>query len=233
MHHHAERVDEESEKMNRYHIVFPFLILLLALSFVGGCTIVPIEEVQQIQASEIFDPAAYVDGIWTEQVVPTILEKAQDLPPVLQAMESDLTAAGEQYATVSQSGALNFVVRGQGTVATVDTESRNGTATITVDGYSGPTTVIMQIGPLVRGDSVRDGVGFISFGDFKDQTEFGQVSKELNRRVSEQVLGGLDLATLAGKTVSFDGIFTIRTVNQTTIDLSEITITPVVLDVQD
>lgn len=219
--------------MKRHPIALPILILLLALPFIGGCTIVPIEEVQQIQASETFDPAAYVDGVWTEQVVPTILEKAQDLPTVLQAVESDLTAAGEQYATRSQSGALNFVVRGQGTVATVDTESRNGTAIITVDGYSGPTTVIMQIGPLVRGDSVRDGVGFISFGDFKDQTEFGQVSKELNRRVSDQVLGGLDLATLAGKMVSFDGIFTIRTVNQTNIDLSEITITPVVLEVQE
>lgn len=219
--------------MMRQHIALPLLLLLLALSIAGGCTIVRIEEMAEIQASEEFDPAAYVDGIWGERVVPTILEKAQDLPTVLQAIESDLTAAGEQYATVSQSGAFNFVVRGLGTVAAVNTESRNGKATITVAGYSGPTTIIMQIGPLVRGDSVRDGVGFIGFGDFKDQTEFGQVSKELNRRVADEVLGGLDLEALAGKTVSFDGVFTIRTVNQTNIDLSELTITPVIFDVQE
>jgi predicted lipoprotein len=219
--------------MNRYRIAFFITLALLVLPLIGGCTIVPIAEVQAVKQSETFDPSAYVDGIWDEQVVPAILEKAHDLPTVLQAIETDLTAAGEQYATISQSGALNFVVRGQATVATVDTESRNGTAILTPDGYSGATTIVMQIGPLVRGDSVRDGVGFISFGDFKDQTEFGQVSKELNRRVSEGVLAGIDLTTLAGKSISFDGVFTIRTVNQTNIDLSEITITPVILDVQE
>ncbi len=97
--------------------------------------------------------------------------------------------------------------------------------------YSGKIVTVLQIGPLVRGDGVRDGVGFIKFGDFKDQTEFGQISRELNRRVSEQVLANLDLANLVGKKVSFDGVFTIRTTNQTNIDLSEVVITPVVLTV--
>lgn len=205
---------------------------LLLIGLLSGCTIVPIAEVEQIRASEAFDPVTYVDGIWESQIVPTILEKAVELPPVLTAIESDLTAAGAEFATVSPSGALNFVVRGQGTVASVDTDSRNGTAVIQVNGYSGLATIVLQIGPLVRGDSVRDGVGFIKFGDFKDQTEFGQVSKELNRRVTKAVIGDLDLTTLVGKQVTFDGVFTIRTTNQTSIDLSEVVITPVVLDVE-
>ena len=175
---------------------------LLLIGLLSGCTIVPIEQAEQVKQREAFDPVTYVDGIWESQIVPTILEKAVELPPVLTAIESDLTAAGAEFATVSPSGALNFVVRGQGTVASVDTASRNGTAVIQIAGYNGPTTILLQIGPLVRGDGVRDGVGFIKFGDFKDQTEFGQVSKELNRRV---------------------------TTNQTSIDLSEVVITPVVL----
>lgn len=208
-------------------------LLLLMLSLLSGCTIVSIEEVQQVKASEAFDPVRVVDGIWESQVIPTIKEKAAnaDLATVLTAIEANLTDAGNQYATISQSGGLNFVVHGQGTVQAVNTESRNGTAELQIDGYSGSTKISLQIGPLVRGDGVRDGVGFIKFGDFKDQTEFGQVSKELNRRVSENVLAGLDLATLAGKKLSFDGVFTIRTTNQTNIDLSEVVITPVVLTV--
>ena len=205
---------------------------LLFIGLLSACTIVPIEQAEQVKQSETFDPVTYVDGIWASQIVPTILEKAVELPPVLTAIESDLTAAGTEFVTVSPSGALNFVVRGQGTVASVDTASRNGTAVIQVNGYSGPATIVLQIGPLVRGDAVRDGVGFIKFGDFKDQTEFGQVSKELNRRVTEAVIGALDLTTLVGKQVTFDGVFTIRTTNQTSIDLSEVVITPVVLDVE-
>ena len=209
-----------------------FGCVLLLIGLFSACTIVPIEQAEQVKQREAFDPVTYVDGIWESQIVPTILEKAVELPPVLTAIESDLTAAGAEFATVSPSGALNFVVRGQGTVASVDTASRNGTAVIQVDGYSGPATILLQIGPLVRGDGVRDGVGFIKFGDFKDQTEFGQVSKELNRRVTAAVIGDLDLTTLVGKQVTFDGVFTIRTTNQTNIDLSEVVITPVVLAVE-
>ncbi len=124
-----------------------FLLLGLLLA---ACTIVPIEEMAQIQQSEVFDPVTYVDGIWENQVVPIIQEKAQDLPTVLGAIESNLTQAGDQYATISQSGALNFVVKGQGTVTEVSTESRNGTAVLQIDGYDGP--VVQHVGEL--GDGV-------------------------------------------------------------------------------
>ncbi len=209
------------------------LFAVLLMSLLSGCTIVSIEEAQKVAQSEAFDPVGVVDQIWESQVVPTISEKAAnaDLPTVLSAIEASLNDAGAKYATISQSGGLTFVVHGQGTVQSVNTESRNGTATLQIDGYSGKIVTVLQIGPLVRGDGVRDGVGFIKFGDFKDQTEFGQISRELNRRVSEQVLAKLDLANLVGKKVSFDGVFTIRTTNQTNIDLSEVVITPVVLTV--
>ncbi len=209
------------------------LFAVLLMSLLSGCTIVSIEEAQKVAQSEAFDPVGVVDQIWESQVVPAISEKAAnaDLPTVLSAIEANLNDAGAKYATISQSGGLNFVVHGQGTVQSVNTESRNGTATLQIDGYSGKIVTVLQIGPLVRGDGVRDGVGFIKFGDFKDQTEFGQISRELNRRVSEQVLANLDLANLVGKKVSFDGVFTIRTTNQTNIDLSEVVITPVVLTV--
>ena len=209
------------------------LFAVLLMSLLSGCTIVSIEEAQKVAQSEAFDPVGVVDQIWESQVVPTISEKAAnaDLPTVLSAIETNLNDAGAKYATISQSGGLNFVVHGQGTVQSVNTESRNGTATLQIDDYSGKIVTVLQIGPLVRGDGVRDGVGFIKFGDFKDQTEFGQISRELNRRVSEQVLAKLDLANLVGKKVSFDGVFTIRTTNQTNIDLSEVVITPVVLTV--
>lgn len=209
------------------------LFAVLLMSLLSGCTIVSIEEAQKVAQSEAFDPVGVVDQIWESQVVPAISEKAAnaDLPTVLSAIEANLNDAGAKYATISQSGGLNFVVHGQGTVQSVNTESRNGTATLQIDDYSGKIVTVLQIGPLVRGDGVRDGVGFIKFGDFKDQTEFGQISRELNRRVSEQVLAKLDLANLVGKKVSFDGVFTIRTTNQTNIDLSEVVITPVVLTV--
>lgn len=204
---------------------------LAASLLLAACTIVPIAEVEEARASERFSAVAFVDSIWAEQVLPAFTDQAHPLAEVLDALEEDLEQAGTQYG-LSVGGAYNFMVRGSGEVTAVDTESRNGVMTVALDGYSGPTEVILQIGPLVRGNAIRDSVGFISFGQFRDQTEFGQVSKELNTRVSQEVLSNLDPASLAGKRVNFVGAFTISVMNQTNIDLSEITVTPVELAVE-
>jgi predicted lipoprotein len=212
--------------MNKKTIWLGLLVILV----LSGCKIVPIEEMEQIQQSEEFDPVTYVDGIWESQVIPTLVESAVDLPLVLTDIQADLDAAGEDHA-VAVSGGYNFPVKGTGTIISVDDESRNGTAVLQLDDYDGPMTVIVQVGPLIRGDAIRDGVGFISFGDFREQTEFGQVSRELNNRVSSDVIGERDLKALEGKQLDFSGVFTVRTTNQTNIDLSEITITPITFDV--
>ena len=55
-----------------------------------------------------------------------------------------------------------------GKVIAVDDKSRVGTLTLELDGYDGPITVKLYIGPRIPSDetAVRDAVGFINFGDF-------------------------------------------------------------------
>ncbi len=206
------------------------LLLVITALLLSACTIVPIEEVEAQAKSEEFDPAAYVDGVWASQVQPAIVENSVDLPTVLNAIEADLEAGGNEHG-IFVGGAYNFMVKGRGTISEVLTESRNGTVVVDLEGYDGPGKIIVQVGPLIRGNSVRDATGLIEFGEFKEQTEFGQVSKEINKRVAADVLGDVDLANLLGKTVNFDGTFSVSTINQTSIDLSEITVTPVTFEV--
>ena len=61
-------------------------------------------------------------------------------------------------------------------------------------GYDGPIKVLVYLGPRIPSDetSVRDGVGFINFGDFKEQTEFGKVGAEINKRVLGQAYTSVD-----------------------------------------
>ena len=77
------------------------------------------------------------------------------------------------------------MVKGSGIVTSVNTESSQGTAQIALDGYDGQIKVNLYIGTRIPSDetSIRDAVGFIKFGDFKEQTEFGKVSSELNKKV--------------------------------------------------
>lgn len=206
--------------------------LLAAVLALTACTVVPIEQVEEQIKSETFDPVTYVDSIWDSQVLPVAAEKSTPLGEALPAIKDDLEGAGEKYAKISVSGAYNFLVKGSGTVASVDTKSSTGTAVIKLDDYSGPVVVKLQIGPRVSGDSVRDSVGFIEFGQFKEQTEFGKVSREINKRIAETVVKSLERDSLAGKQISFEGAFTIRTTNQTNIKVDEVVITPVMIEVK-
>ena len=115
----------------------------------------------------------------------------------------------------------------------VDTESRVKTMTVQLDGYDGPIAVKLYTGPRIPSDetAVRDAVGFLDFGDFRSQTEYGKVASELNKLIINQVLGGVEVADLVGKTVSFTGAFGIRTFNLVEINLSQVTIAPVSLQV--
>ncbi len=225
----------------------PWIIgIALVAAFIAvlpsSVTIVPIAEVEAQQQSEAFDPVAYVDGIWESQILPVVEEKAVDLAAILSQFEVDekglakkeqLTAIAQENGLITVGEAHVYLVKGEGTVTAVDTESRVGTLTLQLDGYDGPITVKLYTGPRIPSDdtAVRDAVGFINFGDFRDQTEYGKVGSELNKRVASEVLGGLDLSTLEGKRISFYGAMGIRTFNLVNIDVSVITVVPIKIEV--
>lgn len=222
------------------------LVIILFLVFAGiyGFTIVTIEEAESAIQSEAFDPVVYVDGIWDSQLIPAFNENAVDLSRILSEMEpdsngtvpkDDLIAIAEQYGLITVGEAHVYMVQGTGEIISVNAESSLGTAEIKLDGYEGPIKVMLYIGTRIPSDntSIRDAVGFISFGDFKEQTEYGKASTEINKRVLSTVLGDIVRENLVGKTISFKGAFTIRTFNLLNIDVSEIEIVPVEFELGD
>jgi predicted lipoprotein len=215
---------------------------LIALPF--SVTIVPIEQVEAMQQSEEFDAVAYVDGIWESQILPTVTESAVDLQTILAALQVDddgiaqkeqLVEVANEYGSITVGEAHVYMVKGRGTVSAVDTESRTGTMTVAVEGYDGPVVVKLYLGPRIPSDqtAVRDAVGFIQFGDFREQTEYGKVAKEINARIAATVLEPLDEANLVGKQIEFYGAIGIPTFNQIKVNLSELTIVPVQIDVAE
>lgn len=202
-------------------------------------TVVDVAAQDEIEQSEVFDAAAYVEETW-EEIQSTVRDGAVDLATVLNAIEVDasssvakeaLTAVTEQYGLITPGEAHVYTVTATGTVVSVDTESSRGTLQLQVDGYDGPIQLNVFIGPrLPSGDtSVRDAVG-IDFGDFREQTEYGQVASEINNRVRDEILATLDFESMVGSQITVLGAFTIRTFNLLTIDLSEIDVIPVAME---
>jgi len=222
-------------------IITVAILLLLFLAGRYGFTVVSIEEAEGTVQSEAFDPVAYVDGIWDSQLMPTLNEGAAELSTILSLMEPDASGTADkedlidianQYGLITVGEAHVYMVKGSGKIGSVDAETSLGTVEVTLDGYDGPIKVQLYIGTRIPSDetSVRDAVGFISFGDFKEQTEYGEVNTEINKRVLSTVLDDIDRDNLVGKTISFKGAFTIRTFNLLQIDLKEIFIVPVEIE---
>ncbi|MCD6577499.1 MAG: DUF2291 domain-containing protein [Anaerolineaceae bacterium] len=233
---------ENKKSKNKILIIVVLIVGLAILLWFYGFTVVSIQQVEEMKIGEKFDPKAFVDGIWESKLIPTINEKAVDLSLVLGKIKPDdsgfasidsLIPITNNYGLITVGEAHDYIVKGQGKVVDVNTKTSIGTLELMLDGYTGPIKVKFYIGPRIPSDesSVRDAVGFINFGDFKEQTEYGKVALELNKRSMFQVNLPPDKDSLQGKMISFYGVFTIRTFNLTKIDMNEIKIVPIQIDI--
>ncbi len=196
--------------MNRHAALPACLGLALSLAGCAPWTVRPIEESKekQNQQRQRFDAAAYVASIWSSKLVPAVLSSAVDLRTLLAALEADAGAASRKYGQREGEGPFHFMVKGRGRVLALDTRSRTGLISIDLVPGDGTPDAFLQVGPVIRGTSLRDAVGFIRFGQFVNQLEFAEVANELNARVGNAILARLTLPAMRGKVVSFYGTFT-------------------------
>jgi predicted lipoprotein len=217
------------------------VVAVVVVALVFGFTVVSTEEEAASRVG--FDPASYVDGVW-DDVRSAITDNAVPLADVLnriqpdaggKAPKADLLPIAQELGLVTTGEALVYRVKATGTVTDADVDSSRGSIGIQVDGYDGPIKVRAYVGTRIPSDesSIRDAAGFIKFGDFREQTEYGKVASEINKRVvadlEAQGVGGKSAADLVGKPVTLTGAFTLRTFNQPQIDVSTIDLVPVEL----
>lgn len=211
--------------------------VFLVLAALFGFTVVSTDDDAALNVQ--FDPVTFVDENW-EAISGAIRDNAVPLADVLgriqpdasgKAAVDDLTPVAEALGLITTGEAHVYRVNATGTVTDADTETSRGSIGLAVDGYNGPIKVRAYIGSRIPSDesSIRDGTGIIEFGDFRDQTEYGKVASEINKRVLAG-LEGLDPASLVGKPVTLTGAFTLRTFNQPAVDVSQIVLVPLTIE---
>lgn len=183
-----------------------FLALTFAAFPLSACKIVPIVQ-EQAPVPAGFDAAGYADGIWEAQALPFFSETARPVAEVVPAIMADLEAAGTKFGYRPGEGSpWSFVVNGTGEVTAKNTESRAGTLELAVQGLAEP--VVVQIGPVIRGNAVRDALPFVSFKDFVNQLEYANAGKALTALAYAGI--GESAAVLAvGDIVTFTGAISV------------------------
>lgn len=206
-------------------IISLFLVCALAMTTMTGCIkVVKIGEEGALTGETEFSAGDNVAEFWESEALPELQADAVDLNTFLTEAKGDFKSLADTYGTYSMgtSGELTYTVSGQGTIETVDTESKAGTMTIKLADYEGAEEVKIQVGSVIKGSSVRDSLSFIKFGDYTNQQEYAAVSQSINDIIMETVINPESAKELEGKSISFIGCFTVT-------DNATVLITPVEL----
>lgn len=224
-------------------VLYTARILLLAVlgASLSGCVLATVRTLDEDEEAKIgFTGDSYVEEIWESQLLPTYDEQAQDFGTLLELLRSDPDSAIEQYGHRSGTGPYAFMVCGEAQVISLDTSSRSGVITLDLTPPDGTPDASMAIGPLIKVSqrgAVRDAVGFIDYGSFRNQEEFADVATAMGTRITTMIAEALGLddieairemdpAQIEGKTVEFVGAITME-------NLDNVTIVPVRLRVVD
>lgn len=209
------------------------VLLLTTVIVFSGCrlyTVVPMAEkkadglVAAQQDAEL-DPKLYVEGVW-DDITEYAVSNAHPVNDVLGAYKADRNECIANYSAsdVSEADTANFIVEGQVKIIDVNRDSKVGLMGIDVMPYDDVIDAYVQIGPVYKGNTVRDTVPFITFEDFKNQLAFGDVGKAINSQIDKVVVIPFEGESKIGQEIILTGMFS---------DAEEIVITPIVMEAVD
>ncbi|MCY0096880.1 DUF2291 family protein [Hoeflea ulvae] len=208
----------------------PLLTLCAVAVFaLSGCKLVknPADGEQAVSAGASGDNVRTEQRIadtFETQLLPWVEDKALDFAALKAALAQGLDAAGEAHGNRGSGAgaAWNFAVTDTGTVVSANLESRARIADLDIDG-DGAADITVQLGPVIRGNALRDFAPFYNFDDFRDQIEFAKLGRALNDRISAML--ELPEGDLIGRSMAFIGVVPLKKADEAMI------LTPTRLDV--
>lgn len=146
------------------------------------------DKIKVFFSADKFDAEGYVNNIWDATVLPHIKEKAVPLPDLMAAIKSGDASFGDKhgYRAVAEQNPYNYAVKGRVKILSVVIKRKdgrtanNGRAEADIEPFDGKADVILQLGPVFTGTSIRDLLPFVSFDDFTNQVEFAKLATQLN-----------------------------------------------------
>ena len=158
------------------------------------------------------------------QLLPYVRDKALSYTALRAALADGLDQAGKAHGNrgSGQGAAWNFAITGSGRIVSAKLDTRARVADVDLDG-DGSADVTVQLGPVIRGNALRDIAPFYNFDEFRDQIEFAKLGRALNDSVSALVT--LPEGDLVGRTLSFTGVTPLKKADEA------IVVTPISVDV--
>lgn len=151
------------------------LITALILMYVSACDVVKLDangkpilpmSAEAAASMENMTPKDIAEKLWGR-----VLDDANKTAITWEKFKSD-------SAKVTSDKGKSYFVKINGTVSQLDLAAKEKTLKIDL----GSDVVTLQLGPITRGNSIRDAASFIKFDQFKNQVQFAKLSKEFNKK---------------------------------------------------
>jgi predicted lipoprotein len=202
-----------------------FLCQISILFFVCfSCHFERLDEAQKNRQQAEFNPQRYAEEFWQNKLLRS-LDRAVDVEILLNAIATDKNQAKHRYGrTVGIGDVYYYFVSGEGVV--VEKTETNLMIDTADSGQQGNITIPID---FIFGNAIRNGSGLIDVNDFPNSQDFNNVSAEINRMVTAEVIAPVIERIEKGKTVGFVGCAEIM--DEET-DLNPMTVVPVELEVR-
>jgi predicted lipoprotein len=166
-----------------------------------------------------FDAASYAQNFWTDKLLPATAQ-APDLSTLLTELKANPQAAFAKSHALGIGNIRYFLVRGAGTVASVD---KNDVTVRLADG-----TNVQLATEYVFGNAARDASGLIRNQDFDNTADLNALAEQLNGLIRARVVPRLRADAKPGSAVQFAGALEL---NQAHLHLNKLEVMPLAVTI--
>lgn len=171
---------------------FRVALLLLVLSLVGtGCVIAEVRTFQEDrEVKQGFTGERFVEVQWDSAILPQYHDNAYELVPLLDEIAANPDLITERGYQGSQGTEYSMMVKSEAQIIRFDNSLSSGIIEVDLPPYDGEWDVTLAIGPVIRvslGFPLRDAGGFITFNQFVNQLEYGDVAGAMRQRVAVEM----------------------------------------------
>jgi predicted lipoprotein len=209
--------------MKRKYKYIPAL-LILGLLLSRSCYFERLDKAKEQVQTGSFDPAAYARDFWDKKLMKN-LDRAVDAQALLELLHTDIQQAREKYGrTLGISDVCYLLLSGQGKVVSMN---EDGVFVSIESPESEPDIVITT--SFIFGNAVRDASGLVEPGEFPNSRDFNNVSEEINKIVTTQVIPCFLEKVKEGTTVRFVGA---AQVSQDEPEIHPLYVIPILLEIE-
>lgn len=185
----------------------------------NSVSIKSLDAVKRERVLASFKPADFARDFWDNALLKH-LHQAVDAKAFLTQLAEDPEKAREKFARQMGIGAYFGFLSGEGEILRVDEEG----VLLSILTPENEGDILVKTG-FIFGNAIRDASGLLNVNDFPNSTDFNNVSTEINRIVTKEVIPSFKRLVKPGQRLIFVGASELTRVGNTGKPLQVVPIT--------